>query len=191
MSATGRSDVRRKDDFYETPEWCVRRLLEACPLPVGRWLEPAVGEGAIVRAVNSLPGLATGARWDCLDVRSNQHGDVGDFLVLAESMAKLPRWDVAITNPPYSLAAEFARSMLALAYHVAILTRINFLAAGTRRSFFASCMPDVYVLPNRPSFTDDRRTDATEYAWLVWGPERSRSAGRVSVLAETPVGERR
>lgn len=193
MSATGRSDVRRADDFYETPEWCVRRLLEACGLPLGRWLEPAVGGGAIVRAVNKYEGYPIDdmLHWDCLDVRPNQYGDVGDFLALAESMVKLPRWDVAITNPPYSLALEFAESMLALADRVALLTRINFLAGGGRRSFFARSMPDVYVLPNRPSFTEDGRTDATEYCWLVWPPERHRSSGNVRVLAETPVRERR
>lgn len=168
MSATGRSDVRRADDFYETPEWCVRRLLEACGLPLGRWLEPAVGGGAIVRAVNKYEGYPIDdmLHWDCLDVRPNQYGDVGDFLALAESMVKLPRWDVA-------------------------MTRINFLAGGGRRSFFARSMPDVYVLPNRPSFTEDGRTDATEYCWLVWPPERHRSSGNVRVLAETPVRERR
>jgi hypothetical protein len=190
VSATGRSDVRRADDFYETPAWCVRRLLETGCLPVGRWLEPAVGGGAIVRAANAYDGLSSALRWDCLDLRANRYGDVGDFLVLAESMRRLPRWDVAITNPPYSLAAEFAKSMLALADHVAILTRLNFLAGGARRSFFATCMPDVYVLPNRPSFTEDGRTDATEYAWLVWGPNRGGPVGQIRVLAETPKGER-
>lgn len=88
MSATNRSDVRRPDDFYETPAWCVRRLLEAV-------------------------------------------------------------------------------------------------------DFFRANMPDVYVLPNRPCFTGDGRTDATEYCWAVWMPERGRKAGLVSVLAETPASERR
>jgi hypothetical protein len=34
------------------------------------------------------------------------------------------------------------------------------------------------VLPKRPSFTGGG-TDATEYAWMVWGPTRT---GRLRIL---------
>lgn len=54
MSATGRSDVRRLDDFYATPAWCVRRLLEGVNPPGGLWLEPCAGDGAIIRAVEEM-----------------------------------------------------------------------------------------------------------------------------------------
>lgn len=196
MSATGRSDVRRTDDFYATPAWCVHRLLEADVLPAGggKWFEPAVGDGAIVKAVHSFTGIeyVSGERWDCCDLRPNAFGDELDFLEVAPKLLKAgDHWPVAITNPPYSLALEFARAMLPLANYVAILTRLNFLAGGARRKFFANDMPDVYVLPNRPSFTEDGRTDATEYAWLVWTPERGRTEGKIRILEETPVKERR
>lgn len=129
--------------------------------------------------------------WDCMDLRANDYGDVGDFLTVAPALQTLPRWNVAITNPPYSLALEFVQAMLPLADHVVVLTRLNFLAGGVRREFFAKDMPDVYVLPNRPSFTEDGRTDATEYAWLVWTPERGRTTGKIEVLAETSIEERK
>ena len=54
MSATNRGAERQKDDFYATPSWCVRALLRTVDLPGGAWFEPAVGTGAIVRAVNQL-----------------------------------------------------------------------------------------------------------------------------------------
>ena len=58
MSSTNRGAERRADDAYETPAWCVHRLLDT-----GRftrdfdrtWYEPACGSGAIIRAV--LPRL--------------------------------------------------------------------------------------------------------------------------------------
>jgi hypothetical protein len=46
MSATNRGAVRRADDYYATPAWCVRALLASVQLPGGRWLEPAAGDGA-------------------------------------------------------------------------------------------------------------------------------------------------
>jgi hypothetical protein len=57
--------------------------------------------------------------------------------------------------------------------------------------------PDVFVLPNRPSFRPSKRgiftTDSIEYAWFMWGeePGRYRSEGRMSVLNTTPKEERR
>jgi hypothetical protein len=48
--------------------------------------------------------------------------------------------------------------------------------------------PDVYVLPNRPSFTGGS-TDSIEYAWFVWRTRAARS-GTIRVLAETGREER-
>jgi hypothetical protein len=30
--------------------------------------------------------------------------------------------------------------------------------------------PDVFVLSDRPSFTENGKTDASEYGYWVWGP---------------------
>lgn len=44
-------------------------------------------------------------------------------------------------------------------------------ALGRRADFHRRHPSDVFVLPRRPSFTGGG-TDATEYAWFVWGPGR-------------------
>jgi hypothetical protein len=71
VSATKRgSGVRTPDDAYETPAWCVQRLLEKLQLPGGNWLEPGAGDGAIIKAVGcGFPGVR-GIPW-----RSWDHGD--------------------------------------------------------------------------------------------------------------------
>jgi hypothetical protein len=201
MSATGRSDVRRADDFYQTPAWCVRRLMEAVEFPVGYWLEPAAGDGAIIRACNQvLTERSEKADWHASELRVEARPalsalvDPTQVFVGTDFLSGVfdgCEWDVAITNPPYSLALAFIQAMLPLADHVAVLVRLNFLASARRAGFFRTEMPDVYVLPNRPSFTEDGRTDATEYCWAVWTPERGRKRGYVHVLDETPSEERR
>jgi hypothetical protein len=178
MSSTNRGAVRKPQDFYETPEW----LTEAIMPYLRQWwygsdgsyrriLEPASGNGAIVRVVE---------RWfpeahiDAGDIQNGQ-----DFLAYEYSGP----YDLIITNPPYSLAMEFVQR--AFTYHnsqvphgllsmdrglVAMLLRLNFLGSQERAPWFRQFgnTPSVYVTPKRPDFTGDGG-DSTEYAWFVWG----------------------
>jgi hypothetical protein len=196
MSATGRGAERHPGDFYETPAWCVRRYLEArgdrgCG---PRWLEPSAGAGAIIRAVNAVrPGI----RWTAIEKYRYETGELGGGLVNAGVgpihyidflTASTPlRFDLCIGNPPYSLAREFVEHGLKMAHEVAFLLRLNFLESAKRVDFFKAHPCDVFVLPNRPSFTADGHTDATAYAWFEFG---GMNRGRLSVLAATPVAER-
>lgn len=88
-------------------------------------------------------------------------------------------------NPPYTHALEFVKVGLSLTRSssvegvVAALLRINWMAGQGRRDFHQAWPCDVWVLPKRPSFTGDGKTDATEYAWFVWGAEYG---GRWKVL---------
>lgn len=84
------------------------------------------------------------------------------------------RWgnvDWVIGNPPYLDAEAFIHRAWDMAEHgVAFLLRINFLA-GARRSaslYKKIGVPDVHVIPRRPSFTPDGKTDSADYGWFVW-----------------------
>ena len=206
MSATGRSNVRDLDDAYFTPAWCVRRLLEACPLPNhGPWLEPCAGDGAIIRAVTSyasapMPRPYSEVKWTAIEIRDvdrpsglamNTIWRRGqNFLTLPDAEIDL-HYTVAITNPPYRHALEFIERCRDLADTTVMLLRLNYLASAKRAEFMRANPPDVYVLPNRPSFTGGGKTDCTEYAWMVWPRVgRRRSFGEVRVLATTPRDER-
>ena len=193
MSATGRGAARQVADFYPTPAWCVRRLLERLELPGGTWLEPAAGEGAIIRAVNSM---RSDLEWYGFEKRQECRGHLvplveNECTVISNFLSRPARAfaDVVITNPPYWMAMEYVVHALAFAPWVVMLLRLNFLGSEKRSAFFRREMPNVYVLPNRPSFTGGG-TDATEYAWFVWTPERGRRSGRQEVLAATPASDR-
>ncbi|MFO0617226.1 MAG: hypothetical protein U0414_31810 [Polyangiaceae bacterium] len=187
MSAAGRSEGRVEHDNYPTPSWCVERLLEAVPLPGGNWLEPAAGDGAIIHAVSRL---REDIRWQAIEIRPecrNWLQQTGAGIAIGD--ARKVRWDkrvqrVIITNPPYSLAEDFLAKALQSSAIIVLLLRLDFLGSERRAPIFRRAAPDVYVLPNRPSFVRGR-TDANEYGWFVWEEDR-RAVGRVRVLASTP-----
>jgi hypothetical protein len=192
VSATGRGTKRKRHDAYGTPPWCVWRLLEAVDLPAGRWIEPCAGDGAIIRAVDSK---RSDVRWSAVEIRENMVPRLEatgaivqcrDFL----GIDFVDEADVIISNPPYAMAEQVIRKSVELAPIVAMLLRINFLASIERRDWLAEFMPDVFVLPNRPSFTGGP-TDATEYAWMLWERDAKRARGLVTILGLTSKEEKK
>jgi len=194
MSATNRGAERVARDAYETPSWCVHRLLERLELPGGLWLEPCAGSGAIIEAVADM---RSDVKWNAIEVREECRRPLSwvqlsgllegppvirDYLSMSVARSS---YKVIFTNPPFSSAVAFLTKALEEAEHVVFLLRLNFLASQERWQLFQDAVPDVYVLPNRPSF-DGEGTDATEYAWFHWGVHRYRRSGRISVLNPTP-----
>lgn len=144
-------------DFFPTPAWCVRRLVDATQGLFARRmaaLEPAFGDGAIVRAITDY--TRGDHFWTGNDLRPYDHCGLinraycGDYL--ATSLIGGAH-DLAITNPPFSLVLPFAQKMCAEADWAIVLTREAWRggnAAG--RAWLRQHQPDVYRLPNRPSF---------------------------------------
>ena len=170
MSSTNRGAERRGRDAYMTPDWLAEAIMpalrqrvntspHAVPLQV---LEPACGEGAIVRAVKQ--GLAP-----CV-VTALDLARGNDFLATRPQAD----WDLIITNPPYSQAEEFVRHAMKFQRTcfsmVAMLLRLGFLASQKRAAWLRKNTPSVYVTPRRPSFTEDGKNDSADYAWMIWGP---------------------
>ena len=183
------------DDFFVTPAWSVHRLLEEWR-PIGDLIvEPSAGNGAIIRAVNQrMPGVS----WLAVEKREEERGAlvaanatvaITDFL----SDDTLHSRDVfsVIGNPPFLYAMEFIERAKRLypSASIAFLLRLNFAAGGKRARFMRETKPSVYVLPNRPSFQPNGKTDSIEYAWFVWD-KNELNRGTFHVLKETPVAER-
>lgn len=173
MSSTNRGEG--STELWETPYWCVRRLLEEVWLPSGEWLEPMAGNGRIIRAVQEDRGgdvrfTACELRTECapwlkqlgpatlrcpqdfiLDFspdkdRGRRPTDVDPLISM---------FDVGIANPAFSLALETVRKMLVCCEHVAVLQRLNWLGSGVnngKHEFFDKFHPDVYLLPDRVKF---------------------------------------
>lgn len=173
-------------DFYETPAWCVRAILPHLPAS-SEVLDPCAGNGALLDVLRT-EGHDRDSRAIEIDPERraeaqrrghNVHRE-GDALALSPGAWANPH--LIIMNPPFSLAQEFVERALAERHPrgtVAALLRLGFLASAKRAAFHQAYPSDVYVLPKRPSFTPDGRTDASDYCWLVWGPGRG---GRWQVL---------
>ena len=151
--------IRQPSDYYPTPAWCVHRLFDEVDLPGGVWLEPAVGDGAIVRAVSR-----DDVRWVTCDVRDVESNHHGSFL----RWRAAPRAAVIMTNPPFKLAEAFVARSLELAPVVVMLLRLGWLASARRHELLRAHTPSIAVLPQRPSFVGSG-TDLHDYAWFLWG----------------------
>ena len=159
MSSTNRGAKRRPNDSYNTPPYAVASLLSQLDLTrVGTFLEPCRGSGNIYRAVKAPK------KYWC------EIADGRDYLAYRPRK----RFDLAITNPPYSLAQEFVAKMLQEASTVCVLQRLNFLGSQARRQWWNAMPPLDYLfaLSRRPRFLDadgnDIGTDSCEYGWFVW-----------------------
>jgi len=198
MSAKGRGRHDGGDfDFYPTPAWCVTRLLEAAPglLDINEALEPTCGDGAVVAAcVDWMGKRLAPPKWTGVEVRKNAVREPAAFAHLYEgadfrTWQPTRRYQLAIGNPPYNLAEEIIRKCLAHADVVAMLLRVGFLGSDERVDFFRTvgANPALFILPDRPSF-DGIGTDASTYAWFVWGYPPLRG---VHMLGSTPLAVRK
>lgn len=199
---------RNPRDLYRTEGWVTRallrgypELLEGCPEV---W-EPAAGLGDMARVLIDA-GLMVNSSdvyvHDDLAALYEEGGD-GHPFALAQHDFLDPHvpwpdwtdepWEKAIvTNPPYSLAVPFVRRALELVRGgdfrvIAMLLRLEFASAVTRRNLFADC-PEFACelrLLHRPRW--DEWWEGKEagkgprhvFAWFVWD---ARSVGREPVV---------
>jgi len=155
MSATNRGSERNASDFYPTPSWCTKKLLEKLILNnVQSFYEPCKGDGAI---------------YDIVPIANKDWSEIQlgrDYLIGEHKSV-----DLIITNPPYSLAIEFIEKALTHSKAVVMLLRLNYLESQKRFNFWQANPPShLITLSKRPSFTG-KGTDATGYAWVVWNGE--------------------
>lgn len=177
------------DSYNSTPPWCVERLLDAVDIPGGRWLDPAVGEGAIVSTISRL---RRNVYWTTMDKRQTEWAQiVGDYTAEKnnplDGKQPISRFDCIITQPPFDQAIEFVRQSTKRAKFTALFLRLNFLATAKRSRFFFWKQPNVYVIPERIRFRENAPVDPHYYAWFTWFYDGYQRIGTIRVLDPTPL----
>lgn len=167
----------RKDDLYETPDVAVHALLRAERLPHRIW-ECAAGPGQIVRILRAAGHVVAAS--DLIDYGQPTHFHGYDFLM---ERAAPPGTEAIVTNPPFKLAAQFARHGLDLCPRVIMLMRLAFLEAGNmdteasvarREVLDGGHLARVHVfrkrLPmfHRAGWEGRKSNSGMAFAWFVW-----------------------
>lgn len=171
------SRSRVKDDFYATPFYATEAILDKEQLH-GSILEPAAGEGHISKVLFERYPNSQIVSTDLVQ-RNDKFGCgvVGGVDFLTESYPS--KFDNVITNPPFSLAKEFAERALEISREKVILfAKIQFLEGQQRKDFFAAHPPrSVYVFskrvnPLRNGIEVDENgkpwSSTMCFAWFVW-----------------------
>ena len=161
-------------DDFPTPPWAVRAMLEHV---LERRLqyafqgktcrEPACGRGYTSKVL-----AERFASVESSDVLDYGFGSVADY-----TKAKFPSTDWLITNPPFSLAKEFAlKGMGEVRDGLALLSRTAFVESRDRWDKLFSPHPPAIVaqyverVPMVQGRLSKTATTATSYAWFIWLP---------------------
>lgn len=165
MSERHSGHERVEGDFYVEEPWAAAALFRAESF-IGTVLDPACGIGTIIRGAQAAGLPASGS-----DLHDRGAGRPGlDFLSDSYPL----RTDNIVTNPPFSLAMQFARRALEVVDHkIALLVRLNFLASARRRLFFEhSPLARVLVFSDRirvaPAGQELGNNPSVDHCWIIW-----------------------
>lgn len=169
---------RVQDDYYATDPSAVNMLLDAHPMRGTSFLEPCVGGGHVANAVLRRIGEISDATYlDIID-RGYPGTVVQNFLEWNEDK----KYDLIITNPPYSLAGEFVEKGMSVLNDggcMALFLKIQFLEGEKRAGIFNRHPPKyIYVFRKRIATWNNGNSVNPEtgkrwattfcHAWFVW-----------------------
>lgn len=182
MSSTGRGS-RDAMDFYPTTPELARLLCESVahdygdralgwPRSIG---EPGSGYGSFLVACRKTWPEAHVVGYELQDqmVLATRPAFLTDHMDLTRHDLRAGH-DLIIGNPPFSVADLLIPSLIEQLHPtrgvLALLLRLNYMGGIERyQTLWRDHMPSrVYVLPRRPGFMPNGRSDSTEYALYVW-----------------------
>lgn len=154
--------ARRKHDFYPTPGWATKVLLDHCDELTDNYgaIEPCAGDGDIANILRPHYAYV-----ETSDIDESRKVDKICDARYAVCLSK----ETVITNPPFNQAIEIVSNFVNQGVKAAFLLRLSFLEPTEARGKWLSDNPPrgLIILP-RISFTGDGKTDSVTCAWMVW-----------------------
>jgi len=164
---------RLEGDRYYTPApvaLALCRRLRELGISPQQIIEPHAGLGAFVDAAR--------ATWPesyilAVDIDDKLECPNSSRSVMGNSLHITGKFDLVLGNPPYRDAEKHAthalRSLIKPNGAVAFLVRLSFLSSRKRSMMLVGHRPShVFVLQERPSFTQDGGHDMVDYAFILW-----------------------
>ncbi len=154
-------DERPESDFYPTPGFLTRKLMTLQDFKGLTILEPAFGSGAISNILSSEFGLSV--------IEHDLRMDGVDFLTYKPSVLN-EKFDMIITNPPFSLFDEFVMKSKELVKEFWLIGKTNFFAAHARNtSGLWKGLKEVYVFDRMVDYRHYYKDGSFDCGMLVTG----------------------
>ena len=193
MSSTNGSAAKADPtQFYETPGWATRAILPFFPQERVKRIKTIVdlgcGRGALGIELRKAYPKSKIVGFELDYRRAKAAWDTGAYNEMHRINLLTPQGrlltreyhgaDLAISNPPFRLAVEFTElafemvapnDALSHTGWTAILQRDAWLSCMKRLAFARKYPCDKFILPRRPSFTGNGRSDSATYAWHLFG----------------------
>lgn len=191
MSSKGRGpSLGGPSEFYPTPASVTQQLFKTSPwLAVdGLWLDPCVGDGALVR--DAAPFLKN-ATWDVCDLLSEDllapnfggaHIRQAYFGKTFLTHAPTNRQYVsALINPPFSQWTNFVERALLMSDRVIVLGAMTVFGSTLRLEWWRHMQKYLvleHVIVPRPRFRM-KCSDSVDYEWIVFDRKPKRPFAKV------------
>jgi hypothetical protein len=195
MTVHRKHGKRHEADFYATPPYVVAvgvkfagELVEDTPKSI---LEP--GSAAAAPFLAGLAPVFPKAKMvgiEYLGLKPNEKAHPGiifDTDFMAWGATRTEKFDLIITNPPFSLALPFLQTGLELLAEGGLLVyllRLSWFAGQKRFNLVHKTNPPIAarVLVERPSFTG-KGTDSEEYAFFAYKRQNILGATEVDLVS--------
>lgn len=181
ISSTNRGAIRHIDDKYSTPPElakliCQRIKNDICQNPK-RILEPGCGEGYFLDAFKDVWPETEAVGIEINPEFAKMASDKGHSVIIDDVLLcdekRITGFDLVISNPPFKYADSFIKRLLDVlpeGGNLSFLLRLNFLGGQERyeKLWKTSPLYRIYIMPARPGFTKNSKTDSIEYMIAVF-----------------------
>jgi len=150
------------EDFFETPEQAILPIRQYIPADVKVIWEPTYGKGAI--------GLLL-EKWGYTVIKTDKYPKTDDTVMADFLTCDIPKCDMIIFNPPFSLKTEFLQRACDTDLPFMFICPYTIIETATRFKLFRDNYLSILNLPNRTNYIGQKtKADKTKGVFFhsIW-----------------------